>query len=268
MGAYQSGQADLAVAVGSNPLSGAVGSSFTVTAAVSNTSVNDAPSTVLTLKLPTGLIYSSYSSPQGTCSGVGTITCALGDLPAGGGSNVTVVATGETAGPQTVTASVASGVPDPNTANDSASITVTVGTTTPDAGTTPADAGQAADAGGTEDAGATHDAGVTEDAGSQPDAGVVADAGAQPDAGTVGDGGPGTEPRGGCGCGAGSSAAAVHLGPAAPPRPLRAAPPAAGGLKTACAVASGSQSGNRVGGARHSSRAARARPCGVHRSGR
>jgi uncharacterized repeat protein (TIGR01451 family) len=76
--------------------------------------------------LPSGVTFVSATPSQGTCTGGATVNCSLGDLSAGAVATIDIVV--RTAGPATLTntASIASASPDPQLANNTASVVTTV----------------------------------------------------------------------------------------------------------------------------------------------
>src|SRR5439155_1696860 len=72
----------------------------------------------------------SVTPSQGSCAGGPSFTCALGTIPASGVATITASYTvpSSTTGAQTNTATVSSGVSDPNAGNNTASDTDTVST--------------------------------------------------------------------------------------------------------------------------------------------
>jgi uncharacterized repeat protein (TIGR01451 family) len=80
----------------------------------------------LTDPLPSGVTFVSATPSHGTCTGGTTVTCNLGDLAAGALATVRIVVRTGGAAVLTNTASVASASPDPNPANNTASVPTTV----------------------------------------------------------------------------------------------------------------------------------------------
>ena len=76
--------------------------------------------------LPAGVTLVSVQPSQGSCAGTSTISCSLGTLAAGENAMVVIQAIPNTAGNITDTANVTSGVADPDTTNNDASVTVGV----------------------------------------------------------------------------------------------------------------------------------------------
>jgi uncharacterized repeat protein (TIGR01451 family) len=127
--------ADLSVSnsVSSNQV--AAGANITYTQTVANNGPSDATDATFTEAIPTGMSLVSISAPSGwSCSAPPSIICTDPDFTLGstGTFSLVVSVPSGTAGGTTIpdTVSVSSGVPDPNLANNNASITTTVGSTT------------------------------------------------------------------------------------------------------------------------------------------
>jgi uncharacterized repeat protein (TIGR01451 family) len=117
-------KADLAVTLAAAPNPVTVGQTLTYTLNVSNTGPSVATGTVLSNSLPPGVTLVSAQPSQGSCSGTAVLSCSLGTLAVGGNASVVIQVIPNAAGSLTDTASVTSIVTDPNTANNSASVTV------------------------------------------------------------------------------------------------------------------------------------------------
>jgi uncharacterized repeat protein (TIGR01451 family) len=111
-------QADVGVSI--NP-GGAVpfGTNLTYTVTVTNNGPTAATGVTLNDTLAGGLTFVSATSTQGTCSGTGPISCAIGSLAGGASAMVTVVASAAQSGSYANTASVTATQPDLNTGNNS-----------------------------------------------------------------------------------------------------------------------------------------------------
>jgi uncharacterized repeat protein (TIGR01451 family) len=116
--------ADLSLSLTAAPNPVTVGQTLTYTLNVSNAGPSDATGTVLSDQLPAGVSLASAQPTQGACSGTTTLSCSLGTVPAGGSASVVLQVIANAAGTLTDTASVTSGVTDPNPANNNASVTV------------------------------------------------------------------------------------------------------------------------------------------------
>jgi uncharacterized repeat protein (TIGR01451 family) len=99
------------------------GSTLVLTARVTNAGPSSAKQLRFSETLPAGVALDSVAPSQGSCSGSGTITCALGTLAANASATVTVTVrvTKKGSGNLTTTASVAAAETDPATANNVAS---------------------------------------------------------------------------------------------------------------------------------------------------
>jgi uncharacterized repeat protein (TIGR01451 family) len=129
--------ADLALAQIAAPAVVAAGSTLTFTDVVTNNGLSAAAAPKLTFTIPANTTYQSFTSPGYTCTGVavgatGTLTCtAAGSAASGSAVNVAItvlVGSGTVAG--TVisgSANVSSTTFDPNSANNTATSTSTVG---------------------------------------------------------------------------------------------------------------------------------------------
>jgi uncharacterized repeat protein (TIGR01451 family) len=104
----------------------AVKTELTYTLAVTNHGPAAAADVVLTDLLPAGAVFVSATSSAGSCARGGkgrrdgVVTCELGTLASGGVASVTVVVEPVKAGTLINTATVVSGSPDPNRADNSA----------------------------------------------------------------------------------------------------------------------------------------------------
>jgi uncharacterized repeat protein (TIGR01451 family) len=133
--------ADLTLAK-SAPSSATLGSSFSYTLSVGNNGPDTGNGVVLTDNLPSQVSFGSVSSSQGSCSGGGTVSCALGSIRPKQTVTVTIGVTAQSAGTATNTASVSGKEPDPNTGNNAAAASTQIssgvdlvvqGTVTPEA---------------------------------------------------------------------------------------------------------------------------------------
>jgi hypothetical protein len=103
------------------------GSVGTLQLQAENLGPHDALNAHLTITLPAGLaIASAITGPVPCTTNASTITCQLGNMPAGAYSTFSVNVTGSTIGAQDVTASVATGSVDSGSSNDTATATIRV----------------------------------------------------------------------------------------------------------------------------------------------
>lgn len=96
---------------------------YTFTATNSGSPASDVR---VTDSLPSSVTFQSASASQGSCAGVGTVTCELGSLASGASATVTITVRALDAGTLTNSASVQAPQPDPNAANNNASVDVAV----------------------------------------------------------------------------------------------------------------------------------------------
>ena len=85
---------------------------------------------VTTQAVPAGATYSGATTSQGTCSfSAGTVTCSLGSLAAGGSATIRITAkvTAGNGANLSAAARVSGTSYDPNTVNDTATASATVG---------------------------------------------------------------------------------------------------------------------------------------------
>jgi uncharacterized repeat protein (TIGR01451 family) len=118
-------QADVSIAKsGPAPPTVAANTNITYTMVVRNTGPSAAAGVTVTDILPAGTTFVSATSP--CSSSLGTVTCSLGTMASGGSTTITLVLTSpNSTGSFDNTATVGSTTPDPNTANNRATYTVT-----------------------------------------------------------------------------------------------------------------------------------------------
>ena len=115
---------DLAVSQSAAPNPGKVGQNLTYTLATTNLGALTASAVTLTDALPSSV---SFVSASPGCTNIGgVVTCNLGALAGGAGSNITVTVTPSIAGPITNSVTIGSTTADPNSANNTATNVITV----------------------------------------------------------------------------------------------------------------------------------------------
>ncbi len=125
------GTTDLAISMTASPNPVQVNNQLTYTITVRNNGPYPSLATVTSVP-PSGLAYTYWSSGQGACNspyyypGNNAVNCELGVLNSGASATVTVSAVPSARGNVSNSASVVSGVMDSNTANNSASVTLSV----------------------------------------------------------------------------------------------------------------------------------------------
>jgi len=117
---------DLAVSATVQPASATVDGELTYTLAVVNNGPYGAGGVTLTSTLPANAELLSADPSQGSCSGTGSVSCALGTLADGAGATVTLTVRALGAGSASVSAKVSSESPDPVPANNEVSATATI----------------------------------------------------------------------------------------------------------------------------------------------
>jgi uncharacterized repeat protein (TIGR01451 family) len=119
--------ADLSVAMTATPITTPVGGPLTYNLSVSNAGPSPASNTVLTLTLPSSIVYQGSIASQGTVSQLGSVlTFSLGTVPIQGSATISVTAVPTTPGLFTATAVIGSPASDPNPANNTATASVLV----------------------------------------------------------------------------------------------------------------------------------------------
>ena len=105
-----------------------VGGSAAFNITVTNNGTDTATGVSFTGSSPTGLSYVGFSSSSAgvSCSAAGQVTCTLPDIPSLGTVSFTIFASAALQGTYVANASVSSSVTDANSADNSASTTVTV----------------------------------------------------------------------------------------------------------------------------------------------
>lgn len=141
-------RSDVSVIATAAPNPVTVGNDLTFTITIANAGPDPATNVILTDTLPVEATLSSMTASQGTCSGSGPVTCALGAIASGANATVMVTVTPTQAGTASLTASVAAAETDPDTANNA----VTIATAVEAAHT--GDGGNSGESGGVGDGGA------------------------------------------------------------------------------------------------------------------
>jgi uncharacterized repeat protein (TIGR01451 family) len=108
------------------PATAVLGQSVTYQIVATNNGPTDATGVTVTDVLPAGATLTSATSSIGTCTGTGPVICSIGNLANGSSATITVVATLNTSGTNVDTATVTGDQPDPNGANNSASVSTVV----------------------------------------------------------------------------------------------------------------------------------------------
>ena len=119
--------ADLSVSVTGNATA-QTGDPLMYNITVSNAGPNTAASPILTFQLAGGLTPGTSTTASGACSisSAALVSCALGDLAAGGSVKVSVTATAAATGSQVSTVLVGSAAVDPASANNIATVATSV----------------------------------------------------------------------------------------------------------------------------------------------
>jgi uncharacterized repeat protein (TIGR01451 family) len=119
--------ADLSVSETVNPSIQAVSGQVSYTITVTNGGPSLATNVTLTDAIPAGSTLLSDNPSQGTCHGVNTVICSIGDMASGSTMTITLVLSAPgTPTTLTNTASVSGTEPDPNPADNTASASVPI----------------------------------------------------------------------------------------------------------------------------------------------
>jgi uncharacterized repeat protein (TIGR01451 family) len=113
---------DLSVSKSASPNPGQVNASLTYRVTVTNNGPAVATNVTLTDTLPSGVALGSLSTTQGSCSGIGTVTCSLNSLAVGASAIVTIVVTPSSQGQITNTATAGASETDFDNSNNTAAI--------------------------------------------------------------------------------------------------------------------------------------------------
>ncbi len=118
--------ADLALTKTDSPDPVTAGNNVTYTVTVVNNGPDTATNVLVTDTLPPTATFVSSSASQGTCSGTSTVTCNLGTINSGASATIQIVVTPTVSTLLTNTASVTSSVSDADVTNNSATTSTTV----------------------------------------------------------------------------------------------------------------------------------------------
>jgi uncharacterized repeat protein (TIGR01451 family) len=118
--------ADLALTNTASPNPAATGTALSYRIVVTNNGPAQATNVNVADTLPAGVTFGSASTTQGTCSGTGPVNCSLGTLANGASAIITVTVTPTAQGQINSTASVTGTEADPDSSNNSASVTTVV----------------------------------------------------------------------------------------------------------------------------------------------
>jgi uncharacterized repeat protein (TIGR01451 family) len=126
VGAFELELADLGLRSSADRARAKLGAKVTFTLSASNGGSGTGHGTTITDALPAGLTLVSATPSAGACGGGQTISCGLGELGAGAGGGVTIVARATKPGVQASSQSIGSSTVDPAGANNATSLVVTV----------------------------------------------------------------------------------------------------------------------------------------------
>lgn len=118
--------ADMGVTMTSTPNPVKRLSNVTNTLSVNNSGPDTADTVTVTNSVPYGMTFVSASTSQGYCYGTTTVVCLLGPLASGANASVTVVMQARLRGTVTSVAKVTTTTKENNTANNSASVKISV----------------------------------------------------------------------------------------------------------------------------------------------
>jgi uncharacterized repeat protein (TIGR01451 family) len=118
--------ADLSLTKTGSPNPAVVGTGLSYRITATNNGPASATNVNVTDTLPANVTFASSSTTQGSCAGTGTINCTLGALSNGASAVVTINVTPNAAGQITNTASVTGTEADPDTNNNTATVSTIV----------------------------------------------------------------------------------------------------------------------------------------------
>ncbi len=114
---------DLAVTLSVDDDSVTKGKDVTATVKVSNKGPDAATNATLNVTLPSGWTWLSTTASSGTCTAAsGTVTCTWDSLDNGDSATITIVASADTKGTSSISASLSADQNDPDASNNSASL--------------------------------------------------------------------------------------------------------------------------------------------------
>jgi uncharacterized repeat protein (TIGR01451 family) len=122
---------DLAVTKVGSPNPVEVGSNITWTMVVTNNGPDTATGVTISDPMPAGNTFVSATTSQGSCTGGAILQCNLGTIAAGASVTITLVTTPTAVGTVTNTVTVVGNEAETNTANNTASASVTANQQTP-----------------------------------------------------------------------------------------------------------------------------------------
>ncbi|MHB1835930.1 MAG: choice-of-anchor Q domain-containing protein [Solirubrobacteraceae bacterium] len=138
IGAYEYESADLRLSTSASPSSFEVGQGSTVTDTITNAGPSTATGVSFTDPASGGVSFGSVTTSQGSCSHTSSsVSCSIGSIASGSSVTVTIVVSGTAAGDVTLGSSVSGSLPDPDLANNSTTLLLTIGSV-PAPVTTPA----------------------------------------------------------------------------------------------------------------------------------
>jgi uncharacterized repeat protein (TIGR01451 family) len=120
--------ANLSLTKTASPNPAIVATNLTYRIVVTNMGPSPATNTMLTDTLPAGVTFVSASPTQGSCSGTATITCNFGNLTIGSSAIASILVTPQSTGQLSNTASVSATESDPDTSDNSVTISTQVTT--------------------------------------------------------------------------------------------------------------------------------------------
>ncbi|HUQ34248.1 MAG TPA: PQQ-dependent sugar dehydrogenase, partial [Pyrinomonadaceae bacterium] len=118
--------ADLSVVQTGSPNPAIAGTTLSYRITATNNGPATATNVQLTDTLPASVTFASVTTTQGSCGGTGTINCNLGSLSNGASAVVTINVTPNASGQITNTVSATAAETDPDTANNTATVSTVV----------------------------------------------------------------------------------------------------------------------------------------------